>query len=51
MQNNVILCPSCNSECYFRLDEWGHTPFHLHCDKCDINIGSVSFKKCINLLQ
>lgn len=51
MQNDVILCPSCNNECYFCLDEWGHTPFHLHCDKCNINIGSTSFKKCINLLQ
>ena len=50
MQNDII-CPSCGDKCYFCLDEWGHTPIHLHCDKCNINIGSTSFKKCIDLLQ
>lgn len=51
MQNNIITCPTCNNECYFAIDEWGSTPFHLHCNKCNINIGSTSIKKCIDLLQ
>ena len=44
-------CPNCNNKLTFGLDEWGHTPFHLHCDNCDINIGATSFNKCIELLK
>ena len=50
MQNN-IKCPSCNSDCYFCYDEWGLTPWHLHCDTCRINIGTSTQKKAIELLQ
>lgn len=51
MQNDIIICPTCSSECYIGLDEYGRTPFHLHCEKCNINIGATSIKKCIELLQ
>lgn len=51
MQNNDIICPNCNSICYFCLDGWGYTPFHLHCDKCNINIGSTSEEKCVELFK
>ena len=33
MQNDLI-CPNCNSALYWGLDEWGRTPWHLHCPKC-----------------
>ena len=46
-----IICPTCKNECYMCLDEWGHTPFHLHCNKCSINIGATSPDKCIELLM
>ena len=39
MQNNLI-CPKCKKPLYFNLDEWGRTPWHLHCDICKINIGT-----------
>ena len=51
MQNDIVICPACGNTCYFNIDGFGHTPIHLHCDKCDINIGSSSFKKCIDLFQ
>ena len=51
MQNNIILCPSCNTKCYFLLDEWGRTPYHLHCDTCQINIGVDVVDKAKELLQ
>lgn len=47
---SVILCPNCGEEMHFCFDEWGRTPFHLHCNKCDINIGATSTNKCIELL-
>ena len=28
-----------------------HTPIHLHCNECDINIGTTSFEKCNELLK
>lgn len=46
-----IICPTCKNDCYIGLDEWGHTPFHLHCDKCNINIGATSISKCVELLK
>ena len=46
-----IKCPNCNSETYSTFDEWGRTPFHLHCDKCSINIGATSTSKCIELFK
>ena len=51
MQNDIPKCPNCENKIYFCIDEWGHTPFHLHCDKCNINIGSISINKCIDLLK
>ena len=45
------ICPSCNNPIYINIDSFGHTPFHLHCDNCDINIGSTSINKCIELLS
>ena len=47
---SIISCPNCGEEMYFGLDEWGCTPFHLHCNKCEINIGATSTNKCIELL-
>lgn len=46
-----ILCPNCGNEVYFTGDEFGYTPFHLHCNKCSINIGATSIKKCIELFN
>ena len=46
MQNDLI-CPNCNSVLYWCLDEWGRTPWHLHCDKCNINIGATKRNKAI----
>ena len=51
MQNDIPKCPNCGNDIYFCLDEWGHTPFHLHCDNCDINIGATSFNECTELLK
>ena len=50
MQNDVI-CPACNTKGFIALDEWGRTPWHIHCDNCDINIGATSIKKGVELLQ
>lgn len=47
---SIILCPNCGEETYFCFDEWGYTPFHLHCKKCEINIGATSIQKCKELL-
>lgn len=46
-----IKCPNCNNETYGCFDEWGRTPFHLHCDKCSINIGATSMRKCVELFN
>lgn len=51
MKNKILLCPSCNSKLYFTLDEWGFTPWHLHCGNCHINIGVNKQKKAIELIQ
>ncbi len=50
MQNDLI-CPSCNSPLYWSLDGYGRTPWHLHCDKCSINIGVNKQEKAIELIQ
>ena len=34
-----IICPTCHNKMYITIDEWGCTPWHLHCDNCYINIG------------
>lgn len=39
-----IICPTCHNEMYITIDEWGHTPWHLHCDNCHINIGMKYLK-------
>lgn len=44
-------CPNCNNKLTFGLDEWGHTPFHLHCDNCGIIIGATSLGKCFELFK
>lgn len=46
-----IKCPNCNSLMYFNLDEWGRTPWHLHCDNCHINIGTTNMDKAIELVK
>ena len=46
-----MICPNCNFEIFFCLDEWGYTPFHLHCKNCNINIGSKSRQHCIELFK
>ena len=50
MQNDLI-CPKCKNPLYFNLDEWGRTPWHLHCDICKINIGTNKSQKAIELIQ
>ena len=50
MQNDS-LCPECKQPLYFCLDEWGRTPWHLHCDNCNINIGVNKPEKAIELIQ
>lgn len=50
MQNDLI-CPNCNSLLYWCFDEWSRTPWHLHCDKCYINIGVNKQNKAIELIQ
>lgn len=46
-----IICPTCKNKCYICLDSYGRTPFHLHCNTCDINIGATSPDKCVELLK
>ena len=50
MQNDLI-CPKCKKLLYFNLDEWGRTPWHLHCDFCHINIGTDNKQKAVELIQ
>lgn len=38
--NKFIICPNCQNKMKFYLDEWGYTPWHLHCEVCNINIGT-----------
>lgn len=46
-----MRCPNCNNEITYHLDEWGYTPWHLHCDVCHINIGATSIKKCNQIFE
>lgn len=48
---NKIFCKNCGQEMFFAIDEWGHTPFHLHCNNCGINIGSISIEKALELYE
>lgn len=50
-QIKEIRCPNCNSLMYFYLDEWGRTPWHLHCNNCRINIGTTNKDKAIELVK
>lgn len=50
MKENII-CPNCKNECFVTLDEWGRTPFHIHCKNCNINIGCTNIKKGVKILQ
>lgn len=49
--NDIPICPNCGNEVAFYLDEWGRTPFHLHCNFCNINIGATKVEKCIKLFN
>ena len=51
MDPNFLLCPNCNSLLYWGLDGHGRTPWHLHCLKCNINIGAQNPEKAIELIQ
>jgi hypothetical protein len=51
MKQEKLLCPNCKKELYFNIDSYGRTPWHLHCENCDINIGSTSQSKAIDLIQ
>lgn len=46
-----MICPNCKEDIRICLDEWGYTPFHIHCFNCNINIGAPSIKKCIDLFR
>ena len=48
---NKIICPSCGGECYYNLDMYGRTVWHLHCDNCHITINVNDRKKGVELLQ
>ena len=50
MQDKII-CPSCGGECYYNLDMYGRTVWHLHCDNCHITINVNNRKKGVELLQ
>lgn len=49
--NKFIICPNCKNKMKFYLDEWGHAPWHLHCEVCNINIGTSNQKKAVDLIQ
>ena len=51
MKQEKLLCPNCKKELYFNIDSYGRTPWHLHCDKCNINIGCTNQSKAIELIQ
>lgn len=40
--NSFGVCPICDSNTFCTYDEWGHTPYHIHCSKCRINVGGPS---------
>lgn len=49
-----MKCPICGGTLYFNFDEWGHTPFHLHCEGEEthsLNIGATSKDKCLELFD
>ena len=46
-----MICPNCNNECFICLDEWCSTPFLIHGNICNINIGTIDIKKGIELLK
>ena len=49
MEFNQIECFNCEKQIYFCYDEFGCTPYHLHCAQCDINIGAPSPQKAVEL--
>lgn len=49
--SKMLYCPTCQEKVHFHLDEWGRTPWHLHCENCNINIGMNYLKKAEELLQ
>lgn len=49
--NKSIICPNCQNKMKFYLDEWGYTPWHFHCEICNINIGTSNQKKAVDLIQ
>lgn len=55
MKKNINIplpvCPNCKKNIYFSFDEFGFTPYHLHCKNCKINIGSRSDTKCMELFK
>jgi len=50
MKFNKYYCPRCGTELFFCLDEWGRTPWHLHCSQCRINIGTDNRDKAVELI-
>lgn len=52
MTDKHFICPNCNQPIlYLQIDCFGHTPFHLHCKECNINIGANSVEKCFRLIE
>jgi len=49
--SKMLYCPTCQEKVHFHLDEWGRTPWHLHCENCNINIGMNYLKKAEELLS
>lgn len=47
----IERCLNCKEKIYYNLDSYGKTPFHLHCNNCNINIGATSIKKCESLFK
>ena len=46
-----IICPNCYNLCYILIDEWGRTPWHLHCNNCNINIGIDKLSRIEDIFQ
>ncbi len=52
MQNKkTVVCPNCGNKCHIGLDGFGRTPWHIHCDSCNIHIGANSLQNGISLLE
>lgn len=45
-----LECPVCGKQLTYTFDEWGFTPFHIHCEDHGINIGAQNYTDALRLL-